>query len=93
MLERPRRIALILAAGAALLGPAAAIASGTEPAPLATVKALDAKRYLGTWHQIAFIPNFFQRKCSWTLSFATSFCAWNTFATSPFQVEHIFITA
>lgn len=64
VLERPRRVALMLAAGAALLGPAAATASGTEPAPLVTVKALDAKRYLGTWHQIAFIPNFFQRKCA-----------------------------
>jgi len=64
VLERTRRIGLILAWVAASLGPAAATASGTEPAPLATVKSLDARRYLGTWHQIALIPNFFQRKCA-----------------------------
>ena len=31
--------------------------------PLATVKDLDLQRYLGTWHQIALIPNWFQRVC------------------------------
>lgn len=31
--------------------------------PLATVQDLDVQRYLGTWHQIALIPNWFQRVC------------------------------
>jgi apolipoprotein D and lipocalin family protein len=39
-------------------------ALATDPAPLATVKALDARRYLGTWNEIAMYPNFFQRKCA-----------------------------
>lgn len=31
--------------------------------PLATVRDLDVSRYLGTWHQIALIPNRFQARC------------------------------
>jgi apolipoprotein D and lipocalin family protein len=34
-----------------------------ETAPLSTVKSLDLQRYLGVWHEIAFYPNYFQRKC------------------------------
>jgi apolipoprotein D and lipocalin family protein len=30
---------------------------------LTTVRDLDVSRYLGTWHQIALIPNWFQRVC------------------------------
>ena len=32
-------------------------------APLPTVKSLDLQRFLGKWHEIALIPNRFQRKC------------------------------
>lgn len=35
----------------------------TSTAPLTAVDALDVKRYLGTWHEIARYPNGFQRKC------------------------------
>lgn len=32
-------------------------------APLTAVDALDVQRYVGTWHEIARYPNWFQRKC------------------------------
>lgn len=32
--------------------------------PLHTVEALDLARYMGTWHQIALLPNWFQRRCA-----------------------------
>lgn len=32
--------------------------------PLRTVEALDLERYMGTWHQIALLPNWFQRRCA-----------------------------
>ena len=31
--------------------------------PLATVENFDLSRYLGTWHQIALLPNRFQARC------------------------------
>jgi apolipoprotein D and lipocalin family protein len=31
--------------------------------PLTTVSTLDVERYLGQWHQIALLPNWFQRQC------------------------------
>ncbi len=37
-------------------------ASGAKP--LATIPALDAKRYMGTWYEIAKFPNDFQKKCT-----------------------------
>ena len=58
--ERQRRGARVLVVIGLSL---AAMAVAAEQAPLATVKSLDANRYLGTWHQIALIPNAFQRKC------------------------------
>ena len=35
----------------------------TSQAPLPTVAAVDLQRYLGTWHEIALIPNRFQSMC------------------------------
>lgn len=32
-------------------------------APLITIPALDAPRYMGTWYEIAKYPNWFQKKC------------------------------
>jgi apolipoprotein D and lipocalin family protein len=32
--------------------------------PLTTVAALDVPRYMGTWYEIAKLPNWFQRKCA-----------------------------
>lgn len=40
---------------------AAHLAHATEP--LTTVPALDVPRYMGTWYEIAKLPNWFQRKC------------------------------
>jgi apolipoprotein D and lipocalin family protein len=42
-----------------LLGPSLA-----EPAPLQAVPSVDVPRYMGTWHEIAKYPNWFQRKCA-----------------------------
>ena len=60
-----RRLALI--AGTFLLGVAAGEAlarAGVEAEPLDTIASLDAKRYMGTWYEIAKFPNAFQRKCA-----------------------------
>ena len=35
----------------------------TNAAPLQTIENLDIKRYTGGWHQIAIIPNRFQKMC------------------------------
>jgi apolipoprotein D and lipocalin family protein len=35
-----------------------------EPAPLQTVPSVDVPRYMGTWHEIAKYPNWFQKKCA-----------------------------
>ena len=40
---------------------AAGLAQAGEP--LATVPTLDVPRYMGTWYEIAKLPNWFQRKC------------------------------
>jgi apolipoprotein D and lipocalin family protein len=50
-------LALALIAFTAI-GPAHA-----EPAPLVSVPSVDVPRYMGTWHEIAKYPNWFQRKC------------------------------
>jgi apolipoprotein D and lipocalin family protein len=34
------------------------------PAPLQTVPSVDVPRYMGTWHEIAKYPNWFQKKCA-----------------------------
>jgi apolipoprotein D and lipocalin family protein len=44
-----------------------AAAMGTaraELAPLKTVPSVDVPRYMGTWHEIAKYPNWFQKKCA-----------------------------
>ena len=38
------------------------VACSSEP-PLQTVNDFDAQRYLGTWHEIAAIPAWFQKQC------------------------------
>ena len=55
-----------LLAPLALLLAAQAHAAGAAPAdarPLPTIAALDVKRYMGTWYEIAKFPNRFQKKC------------------------------
>lgn len=41
-----------------------AAAAHAEPA-VRTVEQVDLKRYAGRWHEIAALPNFFQRHCAW----------------------------
>lgn len=52
---------LLLAFDVHAAGPASG--SAANAAPLATIPSLDAKRYLGTWYEIAKFPNSFQKKC------------------------------
>lgn len=51
---------LLIAAGllASLMSPRSALAMEVK-----AVESFDLARYLGTWHEIASIPQFFQRKC------------------------------
>jgi apolipoprotein D and lipocalin family protein len=46
----------------ALMAGAVTAYAGAD-APLPVVGALDLNRYVGTWHEIARYPNFFERKC------------------------------
>jgi apolipoprotein D and lipocalin family protein len=55
-----RRALLAATLALCLAAPAAAFA---EPAPLATVPAVDIARYAGLWYEIAAIPMWFQRNC------------------------------
>lgn len=41
-----------------------ALAGCSRAPPLQTVSDFDAQRYLGTWHEIAAIPAWFQRDCA-----------------------------
>lgn len=50
---------MAFAGGIGLAGTAQA-----EVAPLKTVPSLDVPRYMGTWHEIAKYPNWFQKKCA-----------------------------
>jgi apolipoprotein D and lipocalin family protein len=54
-----KSLALGLLLGLSLLGPAQA-----ELAPLQAVPSVDVPRYMGTWHEVAKYPNWFQRKCA-----------------------------
>ena len=56
---------LIVSIGLSLGLLAAHPAHSAEPAPAAlqSIERLDLPRYLGTWHEIARIPNWFQKKC------------------------------
>jgi apolipoprotein D and lipocalin family protein len=48
-----------------LLASAASLANAQAPLPpLQTVPSVDVPRYMGTWHEIAKYPNWFQRKCA-----------------------------
>ncbi len=59
LLDAPRQyLAFGLLAWLALTGAAQA-----EMAPLQTVPSVDVPRYMGTWHEIAKYPNWFQKKC------------------------------
>ena len=44
------------------------ISSEAAHSTLATVSEVDLKRYMGTWYEIARLPNSFQKKCSGNVS-------------------------
>lgn len=50
--------ALLVAAGAA-----AAAQTTTQPAPPTALPSLDVPAYMGTWYQVAWFPNRFQKQC------------------------------
>ena len=50
-----------LRVGVALIGALGLISCGGVTAPLETVKNLQPEKYAGTWHEVARLPNFFQR--------------------------------
>ncbi|VXB59062.1 lipocalin family protein [Massilia sp. 9I] len=58
---KPVLLAALLSAS--LLAAPAAAQAGSGARPLATIPALDVKRYMGTWYEIARFPNYFQKKC------------------------------
>lgn len=47
----------------ALLLALAAPAAAKDPPPLEAVPELDLQRYSGTWHEIARLPMYFERRC------------------------------
>jgi apolipoprotein D and lipocalin family protein len=47
----------------ALLLALAAPAAAEDPKPLQAVPELDLQRYSGTWHEIARLPMYFERRC------------------------------
>ena len=60
LLDAPRKsIAFGLVLWLSLLWPVQAV-----PAPLLAVPSVDVPRYMGTWHEIAKYPNWFQKKCA-----------------------------
>ena len=51
----------------ALLGLTVLCSSGgtaQEPAPVQSVPSVDLTRYLGSWYEVARLPNTFQKKCA-----------------------------
>jgi len=55
--------AAALAATAATAATTAAAQTATPAAPLAALPSLDVAGYLGTWYQVAWFPNRFQKQC------------------------------
>ena len=59
--KRCRLFAVLIAAACALLS--TSIGTAAEGSPPETVPFVDLDRYLGTWYEIAGIPNRFQKHC------------------------------
>jgi len=57
------RLRFCLALGAAMIAPGLFASSASAADPLPTVTAVDLSRYAGTWHEVARLPNWFQRSC------------------------------
>jgi apolipoprotein D and lipocalin family protein len=57
-------VALALASGVLPAAPAAASAAAPQPAPpVVALPDLDIPGYMGTWYQVAWFPNRFQKQC------------------------------
>ena len=56
--------ALLCALTFAVAARATQAPSAPPPPPLTPVAALDVKRYMGDWYEIAKFPNWFQRNCA-----------------------------
>jgi len=54
---------LTLVVALASLPSAAPAEDGEGPGPVRTVASVDLERYLGLWHEVARIPNRFQKQC------------------------------
>lgn len=59
LFSRAIRAAVLLSLGSAPL----LSAQAASPAPVTAIPALDLTRYAGRWHEIARLPNWFQKKC------------------------------
>lgn len=51
--------------------------------PLTPIPSLNVPRYMGTWHEIAKYPNFFQRKCA-----SNTFARYSTQADGTVRVDN-----
>jgi lipocalin/uncharacterized protein YbjT (DUF2867 family)/ligand-binding SRPBCC domain-containing protein len=58
--HRLARVVLALALGSGLLP---GLAAAQAPPPVRTVDRVDLQRYAGDWHEVARLPNRFQRRC------------------------------
>ncbi len=58
-----RTAAAWLALSVVVCAATAPVQAEPAPAPLQTVPSVDVPRYMGTWHEIAKYPNWFQKKC------------------------------
>lgn len=56
--------ALVVVAVATVALTACSTANDSNLAPMPVVDKVDVARYLGTWHQVAWIPNSFQGDCA-----------------------------
>lgn len=55
---------LAISAGIVAIFAACSTANESTLAPMPVVASVDVARYLGTWHQVAWIPNSFQGDCA-----------------------------
>jgi len=63
-IQMKRKILTSIAIMIAMTLVSPATRSPAEDSPPATVPHVDLERYAGLWHEIARIPNFFQKKCA-----------------------------
>jgi apolipoprotein D and lipocalin family protein len=71
VMKKPHRIntkitatTLVMSIGLAALFSACSTSNETNLAPMPIVASVDVAKYLGTWHQVAWIPNSFQGDCA-----------------------------